>query len=289
MELQNNITSQKGHLALIGGAEDRKDDMIVLKRIVNINNSKTIIVIPSATSYPIECGDDYKEAFGKLGVEDVRVFDIRDANEADDKKYLETIEEADMVFFTGGDQVRLVNALKNTQLIEKIHHLYQTKGLTIAGTSAGAAAASDPMTYDGDNEGLIKGTIEFSRGFGFIQNVTIDTHFVARGRIGRLTQFLCSEMSDKGIGIGENTAIIVNPDNEIEVVGTGIVTVVNTSNVTYSNINKIQAGQRITIDGIKVGFLQHGAIFDLKNWNSIGNKADSEIIPHKPNGKRNCY
>ncbi|MFO8067905.1 MAG: cyanophycinase [Bacteroidales bacterium] len=272
----NNI-SKKGYLALIGGAEDRKEDKTVLKRTVEINNAQTIIVIPSATTYPIECGRDYEDAFSSLGVKTVHVFDIRNPKEADDNKYLELLDSADMIFFTGGDQVRLVKALKGSALLKKIHNLFINKGITIAGTSAGAAAASDPMTYDGDNEGLTKGTIEFSRGFGFIENVTIDTHFVARGRIGRMTQFLCSEMSDKGIGIGENTGIIINPDGEFEVVGTGIVTVVNTSDVTYSNINDIIPGQKITIDGVKVGFLQHGAVFNLKQWSVVDNKESEKF------------
>ncbi len=275
MNIFSKNTDKKGFLALIGGAEDRKEKKIVLKSVVNINNAKHVVVIPSATSYPVECGKDYQDAFKSLGVANTEVFDIRNKAEADEPKYLEGIEKADMIFFTGGDQVRLVQALKESALLNKIRSLFFKKGVTIAGTSAGAAAAADPMTYDGDDDGLIKGTVDFSRGFGFIENVTIDTHFVARGRIGRMTQFLCSKMSDKGIGIGENTAILINPQNIFEVVGTGIVTVVNTSEIYYSNIEDIIPGQPISIDGIKAGFLQHGTIFDINQWKVVGNKGQN--------------
>jgi cyanophycinase len=287
MIFQNKHQNQKGYLALIGGAEDKKDSMIVLKSIVSLNNAKNVVVIPTATSYPVECGKDYQEAFRKLGVELVHVFDIREKKEADDPKYLELIESADMVYFTGGDQVRLVKVLEDTTLLERIRYLHLNKGLTIAGTSAGAAAASDPMTYDGDYEGLIKGTVEHARGFGFIENITIDTHFVARGRIGRMTQFLCTEIPNRGIGIGENTAILINPENIFEVVGTGIITVLDTTDISYSNVAKINPGERISIDGIKAGFLQHGAMFDINQWKVVGHKGYNIETPSEVLNNRN--
>ncbi len=283
----NKSENSKGYLALVGGAEDRKDNMIVLRSIVALNNAKNVVVIPTATSYPVECGQDYQDAFKRIGVENIHVFDIREKREADDPKYLELLDSADLVYFTGGDQVRLVSVLGETALIEKIILLHKTKGLTIAGTSAGAAAASNPMTYDGDNEGLIKGTVAHAKGFGFIENITIDTHFVARGRIGRMTQFLCTEIPNRGIGIGENTAILINPQNIFEVVGTGIITVVDTNDVSYSNVNAINTGQRISINGIKVGFLQHGAIFDITQWLVVGHKGYGIETPSEVLNNRN--
>jgi len=255
----------RGYLVLIGGAEDRKGEKIVLRKIVNLNNAKNIAVIPTATSYPKACGEDYQYAFKDLGVETINVLDIREAKEADTPENFKMIQEADVIFFTGGDQVKLVNVLIDTQLITLITQQFYN-GTTIAGTSAGAAAASNPMIFDGDTQGLQKGTVNVGPGFGFIKNITIDTHFVARGRIGRITQFLFSQNIKKGIGIGENTAIVINSNDVFEVVGTGIVTVVDTSEISYSNYNIINANERISINGIKAGFLQAGCVFNIHKW-----------------------
>ncbi len=259
---------QKGYLVLIGGAEDRKGEKVVLKRTVNINNAQNIAVIPSATNYPKECGEDYYYAFRDLGVSTVNILDIRQKDEADRADYLEMVAQADLIFFTGGDQVKLVRTLNQTRIIELIRNRFHA-GVTIAGTSAGAAAASNPLIYDGDTQGLIKGAVNDGEGFGFIKNITIDTHFVARGRIGRLTQFLISQNVNKGIGIGENTAIIIAPDNTFEIVGTGIVSVVDITDVNYTNFEHIEENERLSVNGIKAGFLQNGCFFDINKWEVI--------------------
>ncbi len=256
----------KGYLVLIGGAEDRRNDKIILRKLINLNDAKNVIVITSATLYPTETAEDYYYAFKDLGNINVEIFDIRNKHETDSPEHLKKIETADLVFFTGGDQVRLTRILLKTQLLNRIKERFLKEGLTIAGTSAGASAAANPMTYDGDTQGLIKGTVKFDEGFGFIENITVDTHFVARGRLGRLTQFLCNGYTKKGIGIGENTSITIKPDNTFEVAGTGIVTVVSTTEANFSNFNEIEDGERISIDGIKIGFLQDGSVFDMNTW-----------------------
>jgi cyanophycinase len=262
-------TQKKGYLVLIGGAEDRLNGKVILRKIINLNDAKNVIVITSATLYPAETAEDYYYAFRDLGIENIHVFDIRDNRETNNLSYLKKIDNADLVFFTGGDQVRLTRILLNGQLLGRIRERFLKEGLTIAGTSAGASAAANPMTFDGDNQGLIKGSVKFDEGFGFIENITIDTHFVARGRLGRLTQFLCNGYTQKGIGIGENTSITIKPNNTFEVAGTGIVTVVSTSEVSFSNFNKIKDGERISVDGIKIGFLQDGSVFDMNTWEII--------------------
>lgn len=255
----------KGYLVLIGGAEDRTGEKLILHKIVNLNNAKTVSVIPTATNYPQACGEDYHYAFKDLGVETINILDIREKNEADTEDNFRQIEASDVIFFTGGDQVKLVNILNGTKLISLITQKFYN-GCTIAGTSAGAAAASNPMIFDGDTQGLLKGTVNAGPGFGFIQNITIDTHFVARGRIGRLTQFLFSQNIKKGIGLGENTAMVLNASGIFEVVGTGIVSVVDISEVSYSNYNFINSNERISINGIKAGFLQAGCVFNINKW-----------------------
>ncbi|MDD3876562.1 MAG: cyanophycinase [Bacteroidales bacterium] len=281
--------SRKGYLVLIGGAEDRKGEKIVLQKLVNINKAKNITVIPTATNYPKACGEDYQYAFRQIGVETVNVLDIRSAEEADTPENFNHVEHADIIFFTGGDQVKLVEVLGDTKLIELIKKCFNN-GTTIAGTSAGAAAASNPMIYDGDTQGLIKGSVNVGKGFGFIENITIDTHFVARGRIGRLTQFLFSQSVDKGIGIGENTACIIAPNNIFEIVGTGIVSVVDASKISYSNYNIVSVNERLSINGLRVGFLQAGCVFNINTWdveccdpiNALCSKVDKTDGIYKP-------
>ncbi|NTW31399.1 MAG: cyanophycinase [Bacteroidetes bacterium] len=261
-------SSKKGYLVLIGGAEDRKDNKTILKKVVSLNNAKSAIIIPSASAYPVGLAEDYSHIFKELGVENIFIFDIRDKHEAEDIKYLEKVENADLIFFTGGDQFRLVNTINDTSLFTKIKERYY-KGATIAGTSAGAAAACDPIIFDGDTEGLRKGTTSHFKGFGFIKNIIIDTHFVNRGRLGRLTQFLCSGSATKGIGIGEDTAIIIDKNDIFEVIGSEMVIVVNTSAISFSDYKEVKDKDPIVINDIRLGFLQSGSIFSLKEWKVI--------------------
>lgn len=264
-----NPQSCKGNLVLIGGAEDRNKEKAVLENLVGLNNAQRVVVIPTATLYPGECGEDYYYAFKDLGLKQIDILDIRDRHDAAEKENFKIIQNANLVFFTGGDQVRLTQILLDTPLIDLIKDHFLNHKLTIAGTSAGAAAAANPMTFDGDNNGLVKGSVKHSKGFGFIENITIDTHFVARGRLGRMTQFLCNGYTQRGIGIDENTSVTVLADDTFYVSGSGIVTVVSTENIHSSNFNQIRENEKISIDGIQLGFLQHGTSFDLKSWRII--------------------
>ena len=258
----------KGNLVLIGGAEDNRRDKRVLKRIIELNNATNIVVIPSASSYPSSLAEEYRYAFRDLGIEEINIFDIREKSEADKSEYLEKIRESDLIFFTGGDQVKLVNILDGTELIDIIKTMYRN-GSTIAGTSAGAAAASDPMIYDGDNRGLTKGKLHYSKGFGFIRNLTVDTHFIVRERLLRLSHFMATGMSNKGIGLGEDTAIFIYPSEYFEILGSGVITVVDGKDITYHDYEKIETNNRLNINGLKIGFLHEGCVFDLNRWKII--------------------
>lgn len=259
-------SDKKGYLIIIGGAEDRHQEKYVLANVVKLSKASRIAVIPSASAYAGGLGDDYLNAFIDLGVQEVKVLDIRTANEADNPEYFAIIDHSDLVFFTGGDQVRLFDIMGHSELLNRIKERHLYNGLSIAGTSAGAAIVSDPMIYDGNQYGLYKGSVHFSSGFGLLPGITVDTHFVARGRIGRLTQFLCTGISQRGIGLGENTGLFIAPDMTAMVFGSGMVTVVSTENVRFSNFNDIHEGMPISIQGIDTGFLQDGCGFDLIKW-----------------------
>lgn len=205
--------TDSGYLALIGGAEEKKNGMLVLKTLVKILKIKKMAIIPTATDYPVALSEEYSKIFKKLNVKDIEIFDIRKSKDSD--LYINFLNKIDSVFFTGGDQLRLVNALENTEFLHKLKERF-FNGLNVIGTSAGSAVVSKKMIYE----------TSFKKGFGFI-DITIDTHFSSRDRTERLLKF------DKGIGIDEDTAIILK-DNIFEVIGNGKVTIIRNDDIKYA-------------------------------------------------------
>ena len=256
----------RGLLILIGGAEDKRNGKSVLKHTLAATQARRIVFIPTASAYPSEVYGDYRTAFRDLGVETIDCLDIRKHSEADREEHLAGIETADLVFFGGGDQARLVAVLSNTRLFARIRERFSEEGLHIAGTSAGAAAVGGLTIYCGDNKGFQKGSIRFREGFGLIKDVTVDTHFQNRKRIPRLSQFLVSGKCTRGIGLDENTGIVVYPNDQFEVIGTGMVTVLNSSRVAGSNYDAIGDGETLKFNNLKIGFLHEGIRFSLKKW-----------------------
>lgn len=254
-----------GHLVLIGGGEDRSDAMRVLKATWAINDAQTIAVIPSASRYSVEAGRIYTRAFTKLGAKAIFVCDARNCDEAADPKMVEQVRMADMIFFSGGDQVRLAEILNGSPLLAAVRERF-AQGATVAGTSAGAAAASDPMLYDGDAYGFHKGSVGFAPGFNLLPGVAIDTHFVGRGRLPRMAQFLASKRCRLGIGLPEDTGIFIAPDGTTRVVGTGVVTLLDARAMDFSDYDLIDDDDNYTVEGLRLGFLAEGAVFDLKTW-----------------------
>jgi len=262
----------KGKLFLIGGAEDRKGDKLVLKYLVDQTRPAHITIIPTASAYPRDIDRCYTATFRDLGVEETKCLDIRYRDEAAREEYVKTIEKTDLIFFGGGDQAKLVETLNQTKVFDRIKTRFEGDGLHIAGTSAGASAVGNPLFYNGDYKGSQKGSIKFSEGFGFIDGVAIDTHFSARRRLSRLCQFLISGQCKKGIGLDEDTGIMVDPDFRFTVLGSGFVTVVNSANVSGSNYKVIPNGENLRFNNMRVGFLPSGSKFSLRKW-SILNQA----------------
>jgi len=256
----------RGLLFLIGGAEDRTGDKLILKTILDQTHAHRIVIIPTASGYPKDIFRTYDNAFRGLGTRDIRCLDIRYRDEADRQEYMEILEHADLVFFGGGDQVRLVDTLADTKALELIGRRFEAGQLHIAGTSAGAAAAGSPMIYHGNHHGLKKGSVEYSEGFGIISGVAIDTHFSARGRIARLSQFLISGHCKKGIGLDEDTGIMVCPNHQFQVIGSGNVTVLNSAKVSGSNYNTIAHGEKLRFNNMGMGILPPGSRFSLRKW-----------------------
>ena len=263
---------KRGYLFLIGGAEDRKKDKHVLKHLVEQIRPVNILIIPTASAYPLDVYRSYSDAFRDLGVDKVDYLDIRYRDEADREDSLETVDQTDLIFFGGGDQVKLVDVLRDTQIFNRICARFEAGDLHIAGTSAGAAAAGNPILYNGDRRGYKKGSIKFSEGFGLIDGVAIDTHFSARRRFGRLCQLLISGHCRKGIGLDEDTGIMIGPNLHFKVIGSGMVTIANSVHATGSNYHAVAKGDMLRFNNMHVGCLPAGTLFSLKKW-AILNRA----------------
>ncbi|PLX12472.1 MAG: cyanophycinase [Marinilabiliales bacterium] len=260
---------KRSHLILIGGAEDKTGSKLILKKIVRTVRPKNIALIPTATGYPRDMYEGYYDAFRSLGVEDVLMMDIRYRDEVDREEHFRTLDRSDMIFIGGGDQVKLLDIFAHSRLLGEIKRRFFSGTLPVAGTSAGAAAACSPMIYDGDYRGFERGEVKGTEGLGFIEGVAIDTHFLQRERIPRLTQFVLKEKISKAIGIDEDTAIFIGSDLRAKVVGSNMVTVLNTDKVNYSDLNSINDRALLTVNNMRVGFLSPGNTFSIKRWSVL--------------------
>jgi cyanophycinase len=261
----------KGKLLAIGGKEskekgqpDGKERNInfiseqILKRFVEElkGENPMIAVIPTASSIPEISARDYTTIFNKLGVHNIKIIDIRTRVDAKKPEYIEAIKEAAGIMFTGGDQLKLTAIYGGTDILQAMKERYAFSEVIIAGTSAGAAAMSTPMIYEGESEGgYIKGDVRITTGMEFLKNVAIDTHFLTRGRIVRMTQAIATNPECIGIGLEEDTAILVTEGGHVEVVGSGLVTVVDGMGITDTNIYAIQTGEPFTVKGLRVHLL----------------------------------
>ncbi|WP_242926145.1 cyanophycinase [Pontibacter vulgaris] len=253
----------KGKLIALGGGDD--DGLIKLIRSEICNIHSNIEVIATATKLPEESGNAYKEAFEELGCSSVQFMHIDEDNEADKPEYLERISKADVIFFTGGDQVRLAQFLGHTELLKIMLRRYHEEDIIISGTSAGAAVMSDYMIYDGyGHYSLIKGEMKTTSGFGFIKNVYIDTHFAERGRFGRLAHAVAHNPDYTGVGLSEETGIIIKDGDQIEVFGPGVVTIIDGSNIRYSNTRLVKENEPIAVENLAMHLLVEDYRYCLK-------------------------
>ena len=258
------VEKKQGHLLIIGGAEEKRGECKILREFVRYagGTEAQIVVMTVATGLPGEVGADYRRLFEDLGAKDVQIIDTGRREDGSDSRALEAIEQATGVFFTGGDQARITDLLKDTQIDELLHKKY-AQGIVIAGTSAGAAMMSDQMIVEGESETHPRiDMVEIEPGMDFLPGVIIDQHFSQRGRLGRLLSALIQQSASLGFGIDENTAIAFS-DGEIEVIGDGTVTVVDLSDMTHSNVKKSLHDEPLAVCGAKLHLLPHGYRFNL--------------------------
>jgi cyanophycinase len=275
----------KGKLVVIGGAVDKgsfteknfeKDvqknlnffEEGILKRLILESKWKedsVIEIITTASKIPKEVGPEYAKAFQYLGARNVNVMDIEKREQAADFDLIERIRKSDIVMFTGGDQLRLTSILGGTAIHELILEKYETEDFIFAGTSAGAAAASKSMIYQGSSsEALLKGEVKITSGLGLIDHVVFDTHFVQRGRIGRLFQAVDGNPKTLGIGLGEDTGLLITDGRYMKAIGSGLVILVDGRHIKDTNITEVEMGQPISIKNLVVHVMSQHDHYDLE-------------------------
>ncbi|HRH49833.1 MAG TPA: cyanophycinase [Panacibacter sp.] len=266
----------KGKLIAIGGAEDKgseldRDDIHrgnhnffeagILRRIVNEAGgiNARIEVITTASTIPYEVGENYLDAFGKIGCTNIGLMHIRNREDVATEDHLRRIRNCDCVMFSGGNQLRLTAVFGGTQFLKTITHRYQNEKLVIAGTSAGAMAMSSTMIYEGNaSRAHLKGEVKTTTGLGFMDNVIFDSHFEKRGRFGRLAQVVAANPSCIGIGLGEDTGMLITYGNRMEAIGSGLVIIIDGHEISHTNIADIHEGSPLSVENLKVHFCAKG-------------------------------
>jgi cyanophycinase len=254
----------RGWIVAIGGAENKENDRHILERFVRVSGGADadIVVIPTASRMH-ETGPRYERLFGDLGARRATVMDFDTRRDCQEPGRLRRLEEATGIFFTGGNQLRLSTLLGGT-LVAKLIRVRNAHGVTVGGTSAGASILSEHMIAFGDEgSAVISGSVRLAPGLGLTNRFIIDQHFRQRDRLGRLITALAYNPFAVGIGLDEDTAAFIGPDETIEVEGSGGVTIVDPSEVSYSSIGEVPEGQPVCVLGLRLHILVAGATFNL--------------------------
>ncbi|TKC55799.1 cyanophycinase [Pedobacter hiemivivus] len=272
----------KGKLIIIGGAINTGSftetmfglpqnmnffERGILKRITTESSKNTesrFEIITTASLIPEKVGEEYIKAFAQLEVHNVGVLNIANREQANAAENCARVKAADVIIFTGGDQLRLSSIFGGTSIHQILLDKYQDEAIVIAGTSAGAAASSKNMIYQGSSkDALLKGEVKITGGLGFIDGVIVDTHFVQRGRIGRLLYATASNPGILGIGLGEDTGLYISNGNTMEAIGSGMVILVDGRNITDTNLTDVEMGQPVSISNMTVHTMSDGDVYDL--------------------------
>ena len=270
----------KGTLIPIGGNEDKGieeneqytlefiDDGIlfhVVKEAGGINAN--IVVIPTASSIPVEVGENYMEAFTTLGCKNVTVLDIRSKEDSEKENAIKLIKEANCVMFSGGDQSKITNKIGGTKIHEILVARYKNEaGFVIAGTSAGAMAMATEMIAGGSaSETFIKGAVSMYKGLNLIPELIIDTHFIKRGRFGRQSEAVAKHPNLIGFGLAEDTGMIIKNGNDCTVIGSGMVIVFDGSKLTHNNEKILDEGTPMTMANLTIHVLSNSDRYSIKN------------------------
>jgi cyanophycinase len=263
---QRDADKRIGHLVIIGGGEDRERDKTILSRVIELagGSDAKIVVLTAASTVQREMWKVYDRAFGDLGVQGRMHMAIRSREEANDRRREDDILSANAVFMTGGDQKRLLATIGGTVIDHAMHRAFKENGACIAGTSAGASAMSEHMLATGvSGESLpAKGETHLAAGLGFLQRVVIDQHFSERHRLGRLLGVVAQNPYLLGIGIDEDTALVIQNGAGFEVIGKGAITLIDGRQM-LSNFLEVEERERLELVNVKLHLLPAGARYYL--------------------------
>lgn len=290
------MSHPKGKLIAIGGAEDKGTDLEageinrnnlnffelgILRRVVEEAGGPAshIEVITTASTIPYEVGENYLNAFGKIGCTNVNVMHIRNRQDTMEEEFLERIKTCDAVMFSGGNQLRLSVTDGGTEFLSIIKSRYQKEKFLIAGTSAGAMAMGNTMIYEGNAaRAHLKGEVKMTTGLGFINSVIIDSHFEKRGRFGRLAQAIATNPSAIGIGLGEDTGMLITEGNKMEAIGSGLVVIIDGHEIMHSNIADIPDGNPVSLENLKVHFCEKGNGYLIKERKFLPEASKGAVV-----------
>jgi cyanophycinase len=290
------MSNPKGKLIAIGGAEHKGTELEadgfqrnnlnffelgILRRVVEEagGTAARIEVITTASMIPYEVGENYLNAFGKIGCTNIGVMHIRTRQDAMNKEYIDRIRECDAVMFSGGNQLRLSATDGGTEFLSILKKRYKEENFLIAGTSAGAMAMSNTMIYEGNAaRAHLKGEVKITTGLGFVNSVIIDSHFEKRGRFGRLAQAVAANPGCIGIGLGEDTGMLITEGNKMEGIGSGLVVIIDGHDILHSNIADIPDGNPISLENLKVHFCEKGNGYLIKERKFLPEASEGSVI-----------
>ncbi len=290
----------KGKLIAIGGAEDKGTDLEkgeifrnnlnffelgILNKITKEAggvNAK-IEIITTASTIPYEVGENYLDAFSKIGCNNIGVMHIRNRDDATNENYLKRLKICDVVMFSGGNQLRLTAIYGGTEFLKTIKERYHSENkFIVAGTSAGAMAMSNTMIYEGNaTKAHLKGEVKITTGLGFMDNVIFDSHFEKRGRFGRLAQAVAANPGCIGIGLGEDTGMMITEGNKMEAIGSGLVMIIDGHEIKHSNIADIPDGNPISVENIKVHFCEKGNGYLVNERTFLMEASEGSLVQHQ--------
>ena len=290
------MSNPKGKLIAIGGAEHKGTELEadgfqrnnlnffelgILRRVVEEagGTAARIEVITTASMIPYEVGENYLNAFGKIGCTNIGVMHIRTRQDAMNKEFIDRIQECDAVMFSGGNQLRLSATDGGTEFLSILKQRYKEENFLIAGTSAGAMAMSNTMIYEGNAaRAHLKGEVKITTGLGFVNSVIIDSHFEKRGRFGRLAQAVAANPGCIGIGLGEDTGMLITEGNKMEGIGSGLVVIIDGHDILHSNIADIPDGNPISLENLKVHFCEKGNGYLIKERKFLPEASEGSVI-----------
>lgn len=271
------VNHPKGTLIPIGGNEDKGDSELsgldfiqegILSHVVKESGGieANIFIIPTASSIPKVVAKNYLKAFQQLGCNNLTVLAITKPKQCDDAAMLEAFAKADCVMFSGGDQSKIASVIGGTKLHTLIMKKFEEENFVIAGTSAGAMAMAHEMIAGGSStESLMKGAVLMKKGLGLMPELIIDTHFIRRGRFGRLAEAVAIHPSLIGIGLAEDTGIIIKNGSTFKVIGSGMVIVLDASHLTHNAHGQLKVGTPMSMSNLTTHILANGDEFAVND------------------------